>query len=966
MCKFSFSPLIRKFLFKILLFLCMIANSNVASSKLPELQFYETSVASDFGNGCEFEAIYSIKFKPFKSWRLADNYAWVLWQQSDNGGSTWENINGQSGVNKDELHVMVEGTENLIFRAIVVSDSTIASAKTNAEYIGKNGVPADDKVKYIISKKLSSMKPEATCEYDPNYLCTRYETFGLCGDHAYRHDTFMKIKKYIPGGPEEMTWGQYIQVYNPDSAIYTRSCEECPKKYQFASIKDEDGNIIDTSATSKLKPLFGGDAFAFVMMSKDEYKKMDKPMLCSIWSGGQPLCPCKNYVFYLFLSCTGSSSGTRIYPKITVLDPATMDTLASQTYFYTFTGFELFKPTVMFMPPSNYHNQGFYAHIELDYESTNAEGKKMSDYTTFSMDELAFSVCGVRVPYHDAYVDKKPYKILSNGFFCRMDEGKRGGQWNGFEEWKYKYPNAAFLWQRRNTPKDPWVSLTSVKDTFFTYQWEEGENKPVYRVLLAESEDVIQQEIANGWPDDPCAIRTEPYGLGFFCTEYVCPDTRFTFEKDNSKAIDSDTTISFKRTEEVTIVLYQDDSETIDAFYAKGSDKPILSESSGKKHTLYLPAVDSTFVIYAMNDTCMTDSVFFTIKKVVPDTKFSFVDGDTTIKEADTTIYFNRNEDVKIVIYQDDDEELNGFYIKGSDTPLKSEKSGNKYTVYLPSKDGRFAIYAMNDTVMTDSVFFTIDKICPETKLSFVDGDFNATELDSTVCHNRKDDLKIVVYQNDDEKLDAFYFNDCDTPIKSETSGRAHTLSIPIEDGDFVIYAMNDTCKTDSVYLIIHKDGRVEFEKIDDSGAREIVVEAKGGTCNYKYDFGDGFQSSNTLTGITYGKKYKISVKDDDGCRADTVFQTNKYELEITPTVTPNGDGVNDLFEIKGLEKYPDAEITLYDRTGKKLLTSTGADFQGWDGTYLGRPLPTTDYWYEIFVSELNKTYLGHFTLYRE
>ena len=1037
---------------------CLFPRVKAESTNLPILSFYETSVASDFGNGCEFEGIYTIRYRRFKQWRLADNVAYVLWQQSENGGISWTNIYGQSGVNKDELHVMEDGTTNLIFRAVVVSDSTEASAKKNAEYIGENGVPVNNKVKYTISKTLHSMLPEPTCDYDPDYLCTRYETFGLCSDRSCRYDTAVKVNKYIPGGTEEMTWGQYLICSNPDSAIYTKECEECPRKYQFSSIKDEDGNIIDSSATSKLLSPFSGDAFVFIMMSKDEYKKI--PRLYRLFSGGQPLCPCKDYVFYTFISSVGSPSGTRIFPKITILDPKNGDTLASQTFFYTFKGFELYKPNLPFTPPSDYHNEGFIAVVELDYESTNAEGEKMSDYVTFTMDECAFSICGVRVPSHGSNVDRKPNKILSNGFYCRMDEGKRVGQWNGFEEWRYRHPNAAFLWQRKNSPDSPWVSLPAEKDTFFTYSWEEGEYHPMYKVILAESEEVIQQKLENGFPDDPCAIRTEPYNLGFYCEEYKCPKTKFTFVEDDIKAKDYDTTVYHNHTDDIKIILYQNDSETIDAFYIRGSEKPVLSESSGKKHTLYLPAEKGTFTIYAMNDTCKTDSVIFTIDKVCPSMEFSFVDGDFTAKNLDTTVYFNRTEDLKIVLYQNNSEPFDAFYMSGCDTPIKSESSGKKHTLYLPAEKGTVTIYAKNDTCKTDSVFFTIDKVCPSTEFSFVDGDFTAKNLDTTVYFNRTEDLKIVLYQNNSEPFDAFYMRGCDTPIKSESLGKKHMLYIPVEEdsvtiyamsdtcvtdsvfftidkvcpkteftfveGDFTakksetkicfdrsedvevvlyqnndepidafyvkgnespipsecegkthtlflpaeedsltIYAMTDTCKTDSVFFSISKYGELMFEKIDDSGNREIVAEAKGGAGNYSYDFGDGFQSSNTLTDITYGKEYSITVKDEEDCIADTVFKTNKYELEFSPSFTPNGDGINDKWEIKNIEKYPSARITLYDRMGKKLMSATSESFDGWDGTYLGHPLPSTDYWYEISIDELDKIYMGHFTLYR-
>lgn len=965
MCDLIFSPKKIRILSIIYLLFCFFMKvSATFPDNMPRLTFYETSVASDFGNGCEFEAIYTMKYKPFRRWRLIDNVAYVLWQQSDNGGRSWTNLYGQSGVNKDELHVMVEGTENLIFRAVVVADSTEASAKKNAEYIGEHGVPANSNVKYTISKRLESLRPEATCEYDPDYLCTRQETFGMCSAHSYRHDTIIKVNKYTPGGTEEMTWGQYVLVSNPDSAIYTKDCEDCPAKYQFASVKDEDGNIIDSSATSKLLSEYVGDAFAFIMMSKEEYKKMKKPMLCSLFSGKQPICPCKTYLFRMLFSCTGSPSGTRIYPKISVLNPETGDTLGTQTYFYTFNGFELFIPTVTFMPPENYHNEGFMAVVELDYESTNADGEKMSDYATFTLDECAFAICGIRVPFHSSNVDGKPFHILSNGFYCRMDEGKRWGQWIGFEEWRYRHPNAAFLWQRKNTPDSPWVSLPAEKDTFLTYSWEEGEYHPIYKAILAESAEVIQQKIEKGWPDDPCSIRTEPYNIGFYCTEYKCPNTKFSFVEDDIKAKDYDTTIYHNRTEDLKIVLYQNDSEPIDAFYIKGSEKPILSESSGKKHTLYLPAEKGTVTIYAMNDTCKTDSVFYTIDKVCPNTEFSFVNDDFTAKKLDTTVYFNRTEDLKIVLYQNNSEPFDAFYMKGSKIPINSESFGKKHILYIPVEEDSVTIYAMSDTCMTDSVFLSIKKVCPKTEFTFVEGDFTAKKSDTKICYDRSEDVEVVIYQNNDEPIDAFYVNG-QTSIKSESVGKTHTLFFPAKEDSVVIYAMSDTCKTDSVFFSISKYSEIMFEKIDDSGNREIVAEAKGGAGNYSYDFGDGFQSSNTLTDIIYGKEYSITVKDEEDCIADTLFKTNKYELEVSPSFSPNGDGLNDKWGIKNIEKYPSAQISIYDRMGKKLMSTTGEDFEGWDGSYLGQSLPTTDYWYEISIDEIDKVYIGHFTLYR-
>jgi gliding motility-associated-like protein len=81
---------------------------------------------------------------------------------------------------------------------------------------------------------------------------------------------------------------------------------------------------------------------------------------------------------------------------------------------------------------------------------------------------------------------------------------------------------------------------------------------------------------------------------------------------------------------------------------------------------------------------------------------------------------------------------------------------------------------------------------------------------------------------------------------------------------------------------------------------------------------------------------------------------------------SPNGDGINDTWDIPGIkELYPDAVITIYDRFGKKLVEYKGSE-DGWDGKYAGRDMPTTDYWYVIDIREIDKQYVGHFTLIRQ
>ena len=69
-----------------------------------------------------------------------------------------------------------------------------------------------------------------------------------------------------------------------------------------------------------------------------------------------------------------------------------------------------------------------------------------------------------------------------------------------------------------------------------------------------------------------------------------------------------------------------------------------------------------------------------------------------------------------------------------------------------------------------------------------------------------------------------------------------------------------------------------------------------------------------------------------EGCAAsDTVFVDVLLELDIPSGFTPNADGINDAWNLGGLDQYPSAEITLFNRWGDVLLTYGSTDgSSGW------------------------------------
>ena len=85
----------------------------------------------------------------------------------------------------------------------------------------------------------------------------------------------------------------------------------------------------------------------------------------------------------------------------------------------------------------------------------------------------------------------------------------------------------------------------------------------------------------------------------------------------------------------------------------------------------------------------------------------------------------------------------------------------------------------------------------------------------------------------------------------------------------------------------------------------------------------------------------------------------------IFPTmITPNFDGLNDLFVINYLEKvYPECEVTIFNRWGSVVFKSIGYA-NPWDGTHKGEKLPIGTYFYNINLNDDNgKEYHGSISI---
>ncbi|MFC4816268.1 T9SS type B sorting domain-containing protein [Flavobacterium sp. GCM10023249] len=131
---------------------------------------------------------------------------------------------------------------------------------------------------------------------------------------------------------------------------------------------------------------------------------------------------------------------------------------------------------------------------------------------------------------------------------------------------------------------------------------------------------------------------------------------------------------------------------------------------------------------------------------------------------------------------------------------------------------------------------------------------------------------------------------------------------------------------------------------------------------NYNYQLDNGApQSNNVFTNVKPGE-HIITVTNACGSITENVLL-----VDYPKFFTPNGDGFTETWNIKALQDQPESRIEIFDRMGKllKVIQPSGL---GWDGTYNGKELPSTDYWFVVHYSDANaipKTFKAHFTLKR-
>jgi len=165
---------------------------------------------------------------------------------------------------------------------------------------------------------------------------------------------------------------------------------------------------------------------------------------------------------------------------------------------------------------------------------------------------------------------------------------------------------------------------------------------------------------------------------------------------------------------------------------------------------------------------------------------------------------------------------------------------------------------------------------------------------------------------------------------------------------------------TSTKTIMVEEHKIPQIARVYVEGTRAIIYPVKAEDY-YEYSVdGVNFQDSTIFYGVPGGLQTAYA-REKSGCGQNT---KPFVVLVFPPFFTPNNDTYNDVWEVTGMENYPQAVVTIFDRYGK-LIAQLSRFRMTWDGTLNQVPLPASDYWYALKVDDSMPILRGHFTLKR-
>lgn len=134
-------------------------------------------------------------------------------------------------------------------------------------------------------------------------------------------------------------------------------------------------------------------------------------------------------------------------------------------------------------------------------------------------------------------------------------------------------------------------------------------------------------------------------------------------------------------------------------------------------------------------------------------------------------------------------------------------------------------------------------------------------------------------------------------------------------------------------------------------GSLNFNILATGTNLKYKWTPSTGLDRDDVKNPIASPQSdimYTVTITSDEGCELRDEIWVRVLEKPFIPnTFSPNGDGINDVWNIQYLDSYPGVVVNVYNRLGIKVFGSIGY-LHPWNAVLNGENLPVGTYYYLI------------------
>lgn len=290
------------------------------------------------------------------------------------------------------------------------------------------------------------------------------------------------------------------------------------------------------------------------------------------------------------------------------------------------------------------------------------------------------------------------------------------------------------------------------------------------------------------------------------------------------------------------------------------------------------------------------------------------------------------------------------YYANATDALLEQNAITTDYTNTDPYEQNVYArIESNNDCTLLQEIKLIVHEL-PDIE----------TEAEAIVCNNTQEYITLTNGLSDNPNLYTYLWS---TGATSRTImvNEAGTYSVTVTNGNNCEKVRTITVTASDEAVI---DDVIVTDLTDNNTVTIIATPATSVNTTYQYsiDMPNGpFQTSNFFEGVKPGI-HTVYVIDKKGCG---IVSKEISVLAIPKFFTPNGDGVNETWNVVGIKSslYQKSNIYIFDRYGK-FISGVKPNSIGWDGTLNGRKLPATDYWYVVELQD-GRVVKGHFSMIR-